>query len=76
MTNLAQIEALIPTVTAIVQGIIKAAPAIAEGIADAEPYVQAIIGLISGTNVTQDQLDEAIARIEAESAKFQKPLDA
>lgn len=71
---IAEIEAVVATVETIVTAIIKVAPLVEEGIADAQPYVQALVGLIKGTNVTQEQLDEAVASVLALSAEFQKPL--
>ncbi len=50
------------------------APLVEKGVADATPYVQAIVGLIKGDNVTQEQLDEAVAKVLALSEEFQKPL--
>lgn len=71
---IAEAEAVIATVETIVAAIIKVAPLVEKGVADATPYVQALVGLIKGTNVTQEQLDEAVTRVLALSAEFQKPL--
>lgn len=71
---IAEAEAIIATVETIVAAIIKVAPLVEKGIADAQPYVQALIGLIKGDNVTQAQLDEAVASVLALSAEFQTPL--
>jgi len=66
--------AIAEAVTTILEEVIKAAPVIEKGIADIEPYVQAMVGLIEGTNVTQDQLDAAVANVQALSQQFQQPL--
>lgn len=71
---IAEAEAVIATVETIVTAIIKVAPLVEQGIADAKPYVEALVGLIKGNNVTQDQLDQAVASVLALSAEFQKPL--
>lgn len=73
--NIAEIEAIIATVTTIVNEIIKAAPAVEQGIATAQPFIEALAGLITGTNVTQEQLDAAVAKVDALSAEFQEPLE-
>jgi hypothetical protein len=66
--------AIATAVTTILEEVIKVAPLIEQGIATAEPYAQALIGLIEGTNVTQEQLDAAVANVQALSAQFQQPL--
>jgi hypothetical protein len=52
------------------------APAIEQGVASSAPYVEAITGLITGTNATQTQLDALSATANAASAQFQQPLPA
>ncbi len=68
------IAAAISTAQAIVEALIKASPAIIETATKAKPYVEAIAGLISGGNATQEQLDQVVADVTALSAEFQKPL--
>lgn len=70
----ATIEAAISAATAIVDAIIKVAPAIEQGIASSEPYVQAITGLITGSNATQAQVDALLAQVNVASQQFQQPL--
>jgi hypothetical protein len=38
------------------------------------PYVQAIGGLIAGSNATSEQIDAVLAQINAASDEFLKPL--
>jgi hypothetical protein len=38
------------------------------------PYVQAIAGLIGGSNATPEQIDAVLARINAASDEFLSPL--
>lgn len=72
--TIAEISSIEQTVVVIVEEILKVAPLIQAGVATAEPYVQALIGLIRGTNVSQDDLDSLIATVKAQSDEFQKPL--
>lgn len=72
MVDFTEVEAVISAVTAIVEEIIKIAPEVEKGVADSKPYVQALVGLIEGNNITQDQLDAAVANAQALSAEFQK----
>jgi type IV secretory pathway TrbL component len=58
----------------IITGIIKVAPAIEQGIVDEQPYIQAIAGMLNGSNATQAQVDALLAQIETDSALFQQPL--
>jgi hypothetical protein len=60
--------------TSIVEAIVKLAPAIEQGIASSTPFVQAISGLITGTNATQAQIDALLAAANAASAQFESPL--
>jgi hypothetical protein len=53
---------------------VKVAPAIEQGVISSVPYVQAIGGLISGSNATSAQIDAVLARINAASDEFLKPL--
>lgn len=59
----------------IVSGIIKIAPAVEKGVADASPYIQALGGMLTGTNATQEQIDSLLAQLDKDSADFQTPLD-
>lgn len=70
----ATIEAGIAVAEAIVDAIVKMAPAIEQGVVSSVPYVQAIAGLIQGTNATQAQIDGLLASVNAASAQFQTPL--
>jgi hypothetical protein len=62
--------------SAIVNAIIKAAPAIEKGVMDSAPYVQAIAGLISGSNATREQIDATLAQINAATDEFLQALPA
>lgn len=70
----ASIEAVAATVEAIISAAIRAAPAIERGVATAAPYVDALVGLVSGNEVTQADLDAAVASVKAQSDRFQEPL--
>lgn len=70
----ATIEGAIAIAEAIVDAIIKEAPAIEQGVVSSIPYVQAIAGMIQGTNATQDQIDSLLASANIASTQFQTPL--
>lgn len=72
--DLTTIEGALALAEAIVDAIVKEAPVITQGIVSSEPYVQAIAGLIKGTNATQDQIDALLATANIASAQFQTPL--
>lgn len=74
--DVATIEAAVSAATAIVEAIIKVAPAIEQGVASSAPYVEAITGLITGSNATQAQLDALLATANIASQQFQQPLPA
>ena len=65
MVTAADIEAGVAIAEAIVSAIVKVAPAIQQGVVSSLPYVQAIAGLIQGTNATQEQIDATLAQINA-----------
>ncbi len=70
----ATIEAAAAAATAIVDAIVKVAPAIEQGIASSAPFVNAITGLITGSNATQAQIDALLASANLASQQFQQPL--
>lgn len=72
--DLATIEGALAIAEAIVNAVIKAAPAIQKGITSELPYIQAIAGMIKGTNATQEEIDSLLASANITSADFQKPL--
>ena len=74
MSVLSTVEDAIPVAEAIINEIVKIAPAISQGIADATPYVQALAGLLSGSNATQQDIDDLLTQLQADSARFQQPL--
>jgi len=74
--NPVTIESAVAAATSIVQAIIAVAPAIEQGIASSKPFIDAITGLITGTNVTQAQLDTLLAAANIASAQFQQALPA
>lgn len=74
MVTMADITAGLAVAEAIVSAIVKAAPAIEQGVVSSVPYVQAIAGLIQGTNATQQQIDDTLAAINAASDAFLEPL--
>lgn len=72
----AAIEAAIILAEQIVSAIVKVAPSIQQGIVSAEPYVEAVAGMITGTNATQDMVDALVAQAQKDSADFELPLPA
>jgi hypothetical protein len=74
MFSAAEIEAGLAVAEAIVSAIVKVAPAIEQGVVSSIPYVQAIAGLIGGSNATPEQIDAVLARINAAADEFSNPL--
>jgi hypothetical protein len=74
MVTVADVTAGLAIAEAIVNAIVKAAPAIEQGVMSSVPYVQAVAGLIQGTNATQQQIDDTLAAINAASDVFDRPL--
>jgi hypothetical protein len=74
MVTAAEIEAGLAAAEAIVSAIVKVAPAIEQGVVSSLPYVQAIAGLIGGTNATPDQIDAVLAQISTATDAFLDPL--
>jgi hypothetical protein len=72
--DIATVEAIATAIGTVVEEIIKVAPAIEQGAVTAEPYIAALVSLVEGNAVTQDQLDAAVAQVTALSAQFQQPL--
>lgn len=70
----AEVEAIAAAATAFINGVVQASPAIIKGVTSAEPFVEALVGLLTGSNVTQDQLDASVAQVQALSAEFQEPM--
>lgn len=68
------VEQALAIAQAVVEIVVKAAPAIEKGVISAAPYVQAIGGMLTGSNATQEQVDALLAQLEADSADFQTPL--
>ncbi len=74
MVTATEIEAGLAVAEAIVSAIVKVAPAIEQGVISSVPYIQAIGGLIAGSNATSAQIDAVLAQINAASDEFLKPL--
>ncbi|WP_439924850.1 hypothetical protein [Nitrobacter sp. JJSN] len=74
MVTAAEIEAGLAAAEAIVSAIVKVAPAIEQGVVSSIPYVQAIAGLIGGSNATSDEIDAVLAQINAAADEFLSPL--
>jgi hypothetical protein len=74
MVTAAEIQAGVAIAEAIVSAIVKVAPAIQDGVVSSLPYVQAIAGLMQGTNATQEQIDATLAQINAATDEFLKTL--
>lgn len=58
----------------IVNAIVAEAPAIIADITASKPYVEAIAGMIQGTNATQAEIDTLLAAANIVSASVQQPL--
>jgi len=58
----------------IVQALVTVAPAIEKGVVSATPYIQALGGVLSGSNASQEDIDKLLAQLQSDSADFQTPL--
>lgn len=58
----------------IVTAVIKIAPAVEQGVVSTEPYVQALAGMLTGSNATQAQVDALLVQLQSDSDDFQTPL--
>jgi len=58
----------------IVNAIVANAPAIIADFNASKPYVEAIAGMIQGTNATQDEIDALLNAANIASATVQQPL--
>jgi hypothetical protein len=74
MVSVTEIEAGLAAAEVIVNAIVKVAPAITQGVVSSVPYVQAIAGLIGGSNATPAQIDAVLAQINAATDQFLTPL--
>lgn len=74
MVTAAEVTTGLAAAEAIVSAIVKVAPAIEQGVVSSIPYVQAIAGLIRGSNATAEEIDAVLARINAEADVFLSPL--
>ena len=74
--DLTTIEGAITLAESIVTAIVQVAPQIEQGVVSAEPYVQAIAGMVQGTNATLPQIQALLAAANISSAQFETPLPA
>jgi hypothetical protein len=61
-------------VVALVQAIIANAPAIIQDFNNSKPYVDAIVGMIKGTNASIDQIKTLLNNADVAADDFLKPL--
>lgn len=65
---------IINIIALVISEAVKLGPVVIKTTEDAAPFAKAIYGLFTGTNVTQAQLDELVAKIKNLSNELQKPL--
>jgi hypothetical protein len=70
----ATIEGAVAIASAIVNVIVKNAPAIIDDWNKSAPYINAIAGMIQGTNATQESIDSLLASANIAADEFLKPL--
>lgn len=68
------IEGAISLATTIVNAIVANAPAIIQDVTASKPYIQALAGMIQGTNATIDEITTLLAAANISSAQFDAPL--
>jgi hypothetical protein len=68
------ITGAIALASTIVNAIVANAPAIIADVNASKPYVQAIAGMIEGTNATMEEITALLTAANISSAQFQNPL--
>jgi hypothetical protein len=74
--DLTTIEGAVSVATSIVNAIVANAPAIEQDISASQPYVQAIAGMIQGTNATIDSITQLLNAANISTDQFLQPLPA
>lgn len=68
--------ALLASLAKIIKVAVDLTPVVIKTVEDAKPFADLMIKTFqNGTEVTQSELDELIAKVQALSAELQKPLD-
>jgi hypothetical protein len=70
----ATVEGAVQIASAIVNAIVANAPAIEQDIAASKPYVDAIAGMIQGTNATIESITSLLASANISADQFLTPL--
>lgn len=68
--ELATVETI---VSAVAQIITIAAPLVIKGAQNAAPFAEMIYGIVTGTNLTNEDIDAVLAKANALSAQIQSP---
>lgn len=68
--DLASVESVL---AAVAQIVVIAAPIVQKAVENAEPFAKIIYGLVTGTNLTDDDVTAALAQANALSAQIQAP---
>lgn len=68
------IELALTLAEQIITGLIKIAPAVEQGVVSTGPYVQALAGMLTGSNATLPQIDALLVQLQTDSDDFQTPL--
>jgi hypothetical protein len=67
---------IITTIATVIQTAVNLGPSVIKAVEDATPFAEAIYNTLTGTAITQDQLDKLEADITALSAQLQANLPA
>ncbi len=73
MAALETIEVLM-AIAKVIKTAVDLTPAIIKGVDDAKPFAQAIVEVLKGQQITDDQLADLEAKITALSNQLQQPL--
>lgn len=65
---------IITTIATVINEAVTLGPTVVKAVEDARPFAQLIYGLFTGSNVTQAQVDDLLAQLDALSAQLQAPL--
>jgi hypothetical protein len=72
--DLTTIESAVSIASAIVNAIVANAPAIEQDVAASKPYVDAIAGMIQGSNATIDTITQLLTNANIATDQFLTPL--
>lgn len=68
------VATVIETIAKVINEAVILGPTVIKAVEDAKPFAQVIYGLFTGTNVTQAQVDDLLAQLDALADQLEAPL--